>query len=73
MSAAFRPQEYDEVRGQLFQVEEADGGCLALIDKIPVLLPEELAGTLQDLIGLRVGILKLDGFHIRDLDGKAHA
>jgi hypothetical protein len=70
---AVRPQEYDEVRGQLHQVEETDGGCLALIGKIPVLLPSELAGNLRGLVGRNVGVLRLSGFHVRDLDGEGHA
>jgi hypothetical protein len=60
-----RMKELDEVLGDLHQVEETDGGCLALIGKILVLLPPEMAGKLQGLIGKRIGVLRLDGYHLR--------
>ncbi len=66
-ASPYRMRDLDEVRGDLHCIEEAEGGCLALIGKIPVLLPEELDGKLQGMVGRRVGILRLDGWHIRDL------
>lgn len=60
--------ELDEVVGELHHVEETDDGCLALIGKILVLLPQELAEKLQGLIGKRVSVLRLDGYHIRCMD-----
>jgi len=33
-----------------------------------VLLPEELAGKLQAFVGKRIGILRLDGYHVRCFD-----
>lgn len=70
---AYRPQERDEVRGPLLHLEEVDSGCLALIGKIRVLLPPEVAGELQSLVGRRVGVLRLEGYRVRDLDSEAHA
>jgi hypothetical protein len=66
-------KELDEVLGDLHHIEEAEGGCLALIGKIPVLVPPELTETLQGLIGRRVGVLRLEGYRVRDLDGEEHA
>lgn len=65
---AYRMSELDEVLGDLHAVEEADGGCQALIGKIPVVLPSELAGKLEGLVGKRIGILRLDGYHVRCLE-----
>jgi hypothetical protein len=36
-----------------------------------VLLPEELAEKLQALVGKRIGILRLDGYHVRCFDEEA--
>lgn len=66
-SEAYRMRELDEVRGDLQHIEEAEGGCLALIGKIPVILPPELAGRLQGLVGRKIGILRLDGYHVREV------
>lgn len=63
----YRMRERDEVLGDLHHIENAEGGCLALIGKIPVLLPTELTERLQGLIGRRVGVLRLEGYRVRDL------
>jgi hypothetical protein len=63
----YRLKELEEVRGDLRRIEKAEDGCLVLIGKIPALLPEELAGKLKSLEGRRVGVLRLEGFHVRDL------
>jgi hypothetical protein len=65
----YRMKELDEVLGDLHHVEEAqDGGIVALVGKIPVLLPGELARKLQGMLGRRVGVLRLEGYHIRELE-----
>jgi hypothetical protein len=64
----YRMRELDEVRGDLVHVEEAEGGIIILIDKIPILLPAEMAGKLQGLIGRRLGLLRLEGYHVRCLN-----
>jgi len=64
----YRMKELDEVLGDLHHIEEIEGGCLALIGKISVLLPPELAGKLHGLVGCRVGVLRLDGFHVCNLN-----
>ncbi len=64
----YRMKDLDEVLGPLRHVEEAEGGCLALIGEIPVLLPGEMAEKLQGMIGQRVGVLRLDGYRARCLE-----
>lgn len=54
-------KDLEEILGDLHHIEEAEGGIIALIGRIRVLLPSELAGKLQGLIGRRVGVIKLDG------------
>lgn len=66
----YRMRELDEVLGPLNSLEEADGWLLALIGKIPVLLPMELQDRLQSLLGKRIGILRLDGYRVRCIDDR---
>ncbi len=76
MSAPFRHRERDEVRGVLHGIEKSpDGDIVALIGKIPTWLPPEMELPLKEMIGRKIGILRLDGYRLRclDLDGRAHA
>lgn len=68
MTEPYRMREYDEVLGPLHAVDKFEGSCLALIGKIPVLLPSELADKLQSLIGQHIAVLRLDGYRLRVLD-----
>lgn len=68
MSEPFHIPELGEVLGQLYGIEEIDGDCLALIGKIPTALPAELMPKLKSLVGRRIGILRLDGYHVRRLE-----
>ncbi len=63
---AYRLSELEEVLGDLHSIETTDIGLVALISKIHVLLPVELADDLSSLIGKRIGILRLDGYHVRE-------
>ena len=65
-----RMRELDEVLGPLNSLEEANGWLLALIGKIPVLLPMELQDRLQSLLGKRIGVLRLDGYRVRCIDDR---
>ena len=65
---AHRLSELKEILGELRSIENTEIGLVAQISKISVLLPEELAGKLQSLVGKRIGILRLDGYHVRCLD-----
>ncbi len=60
-------KDLEEARGDLHSIEKTDGGIIALIGKIPVLLPPELAEKLQGMIGRRVGVIRLDGYRVRCL------
>lgn len=64
----YRLSEREEVLGELHTVQEAEGYIVAKIGKISVLLPMELAEKLQGLIGRRIDILRLEGYHLRVLD-----
>lgn len=61
----YHMSELDEVLGILNAIEEFEGGIVALIGKIPVYLPSELTVKLQGLMGRRVGVLRLEGYHVR--------
>lgn len=60
--------ELDEVIGDLQSIEEIDIGLLALIGKVQVILPFEMTEALCNLVGKRIGILRLDGYRVRCLD-----
>jgi hypothetical protein len=63
----YHMKELDEVRGDLQHIESVQDGCLAVIGEISVLLPSELETKLQDLVGQRVGIIRLEGYRVRAL------
>jgi hypothetical protein len=66
---AYRPHEYGEILGVLHQIDAPmDGVIVALIGEIPTILPSELDASLQEFMGRRIGILRLDGYHLRCLD-----
>lgn len=69
---AYRLSELEEVLGELHSIEITEIGLVAVIGEIKVLLPEELAGRLKVLIGRRVGVLKLNGYHLRRQEGEKH-
>lgn len=56
----YHMRPWDEVLGPAHEVEEHDDHCLALIGKIPVILPQELAARLTEAKGQRVGVLRTD-------------
>ena len=68
INEAYRLSELEMVHGDLHSVENTESGLIAVIGKISVSLPEELAGQLQALVGKRIGILRLDGYHVRCFD-----
>jgi len=70
----YHMRPWDEVLGQALGVEEHDGHCLALIGKIPVILPPEMAVRLTEAKGQRVGVLRTDfDYRLRVLEAEAHA
>jgi hypothetical protein len=65
-----RLEELEEVLGDLHSADVNDIGLIAVIGRISVWLPNELEENLKGLVGQRVGILRLDGYHIRCLREK---
>ena len=59
--------ELEEARGTLLRVQEEDGFCTAIFEWGAVILPGEFKGKLTPLVGRKAGILRLDGYHIREL------
>lgn len=63
-------QPWDEVLGPAISVEDCEGHCIALIGKIPVLLPLEMSARLAEAKGQRVGILRTDNdYRLRVIEG----
>lgn len=67
----YHMHELDEVRGQLHHVELIDAGLLAIIGKVPVLLPPELIDRMQNCIGRKIGILRASDhdYRLKFIDG----
>jgi hypothetical protein len=63
----YRPQNLEENRGVLLQVTELEGFAVATFSHGAISLPGEFAARLRALVGRKIGILCLDGYHIRDL------
>jgi hypothetical protein len=68
-----RPQNFEENRGVLLQVTELEGFAVAVFSHGAISLPGEFAAKLRELVGRKIGILSLDGIHIRDLEAEDHA
>lgn len=66
----YRLSELEEVLGDLHSVEVTDFGLIAVIGRISVWLPDELGEKLKGLVGQGIGILRLDGYHVRCLGEK---
>jgi hypothetical protein len=64
---AYRLSELQEILGELHSIQITEIGLIAVIGKISVLLPDEMERNLQGLVGKRIGILRLDGYHIRSI------
>lgn len=60
-----RLTELEEARGQLLRILELEGQCIAVFSWGAISLPAEMTGKLQGLIGRKVGILRLAGWHVR--------
>jgi hypothetical protein len=65
---AYRMAELEEIFGDLHSIDQTDIDLVALVGKIPVILPQELEPCLAEMIGKKIGILQLDGYHIRELE-----
>lgn len=56
----YHMRPWDEVLGPDIDVEEYEGHCIALIGKIPIILPKEMAARLREAKGQRIGVLRTD-------------
>lgn len=66
----YRMAELEEIVGDLHSIDQTDIGLVALIGKVPVILPFEMNETLRDLVGKRIDILRLEGYKVRCLEGQ---
>ena len=62
-----RLAELEESRGELIRVFENEGQCVAIFSWGAVSLPGELREELRALIGKPCAILRLTGFHVREV------
>lgn len=64
---------FEEVTGHLSRLEEVQGGLIAEIARLEILLPPELGDKLRPHLGQRVGVLRVeDGYRLRQADPKTH-
>lgn len=70
---AHRLEELEEAVGVLCQVSEQEGHCLAVFSWGTIALPADMAARLRDMVGQRIGILRLDGYRVRVLDMRHRA
>ena len=68
LAAPRRLQEFEEQRHILIGIRTEDGQCIAKFPNGEFLFPEELREELKPLVGQEVGILRLDGYHVRAVD-----
>jgi len=67
-----RLKELEELLDTPLQVREAGGHCIAIFPCGSFIFPSELEAKLLELIGKKIAILRLDGYHVRDLGGAGH-
>lgn len=59
-------QELEEARGELLRIMILEGMIAAVFPWGTIALPAELESRLRELVGKNIGILRLDGYHIRE-------
>ncbi len=64
-----RLRELEEARGQLIGILEAEGSAVAAFEWGAISLPLDLREKLEPLVGKTVAILRLNGYHIREVVG----
>lgn len=62
-----RLSEYMEQRHQLLDVYIEDGQCIAEFSNGKFAFPAELREKLAPLVGRTVAVLRLNGYHIREV------
>ena len=65
---AHRLRELEEARDLLLRVFLKDGFCIAIFRFGAVALPEELEPQLRELVGREIAVLRLGGYHVREVD-----
>jgi len=63
-------QELEEARGKLLRIMILEGMIAAAFPWGTIILPAELRETLTPLVGRDVAILRLSGYHVRDLEAE---
>ena len=61
--------ELEELRYTLLSVRCEDGQCIAKFPNGECALPLDLRDELEPLVGREIGILRLDGYHVREIAG----
>ena len=67
-TAVRRLGEFEEAIGILEQTCEVDGECVAAFSWGSVSLSLEMTDRLQSMVGKKIGILRLNGYHLRCLE-----
>ena len=67
-SEPHRLQELEEARGELLRVFESEGQVVGVWAWGCCSFPAELREELKPLVGHEVGILRLDGYHVRAVE-----
>jgi hypothetical protein len=68
-----RLAELEEAVGILHQVTESEGFAIAVFAWGAISLPGEMSTRLRELINRKIAVLRLDGYHLRDLEAEDHA
>ena len=71
LEAPRRLQEFEEQCHILLGIRTEDGQCVAKFPNGEFIFPSELREKLAPLVGRIVAVLRLDGYHIRDLGGRS--
>jgi len=65
---AHRLQELEEARGQLLRIFTAEEQCIATFEWGVMSLPLDLREELTALVGHKIAVLRLGGYHVREVD-----
>ena len=64
-----RLREFEEEQHTLLGVRCEDGQCIAKFPNGEFALPLDLRAELAPLVGREIAILRLDGYHVREIAG----
>jgi hypothetical protein len=60
-------REPEEARGELLRITILSGAITAVFPWGSIALPTEMESRLRELVGKNIGILRLEGYHIREV------